>query len=162
MAGQFPYTYDGIAHQGRSVRYSYYPTRQTLALTSMIGATGQSNLQHERFHDNAGRLLHTISHRNATGNPQNYQPAHLSKYTLNDLDQRTATNELDDRSWSYGYNATGEVARAAKTITSTGASLEGRNFRYTYDGIGNRTSTETGGDATAANLRVIRSLNPVV
>ena len=40
-----------------------------------------------------------------------------------------------------------------KTINSTGASLEGRNFRYAYDGIGNRLSTQTGGDSSAGNLR---------
>ena len=141
-----------IAHNGRAVRYSYHPTRQTLALTSMIGANGIANLAHERFHDAAGRLLHTISHSNP-GGPANRKPTYLSKYTLNDLDQRTATNELDDRSWSYGYNATGEVTRSAKTINSTGASLEGRNFRYVYDGIGNRLSTQTGGDTSAGNLR---------
>jgi hypothetical protein len=141
-----------ISHNGRTANYGYHPTRQTLAATTLIDTTGQAKLQHERIHDAAGRLLTTISHRNP-GGPANIKPAYLTKYTLNALDQRTATAELGDRSWSYGYNATGEVTKATKTLTSTGAALAGRNFRYAFDGIGNRTSIQTGGDAAAANLR---------
>jgi RHS repeat-associated protein len=152
------YTYDSagrlgsILHNGRTAKYSYHPTRQTLASTLMVESNSVANLRHERLHDAAGRLLHTVSYSSLSG-PANFKPAYLSKYTLNALDQRTAASELDDRSWTYGYNATGELTRAAKTLTSTGASLEGRNFRYSFDGIGNRTSIQTGGDSAAANLR---------
>ena len=65
---------------------------------------------------------------------------------------RLAATLADGSRWNYTYDAKGEVVSGAKQW-SDGVPAAGEQFQYTFDDIGNRTSTLAGGDQTGANLR---------
>src|SRR5438093_12147489 len=73
-------------------------------------------------------------------------------YNYNSASQRTRATAQDSSYWSYQYDALGQVI-SGKKFWSDGAPVEGQQFEYAFDDIGNRKSTKTGGDSTGANLR---------
>jgi hypothetical protein len=80
-------------------------------------------------------------------------PSNSFAYLYNSANQRTMNRLWDGSYWRYGYDALGEVISGDKYwVDETIAA--GQQFGYTFDTIGNRTQTETGGDQNGANLRV--------
>jgi RHS repeat-associated protein len=73
-------------------------------------------------------------------------------YTYNQANQRTQNVLADGSYWIYGYDSLGQVTSGVKYFAD-GTLVPGQQFGYTFDTIGNRTQTQSGGDQTGANLR---------
>ncbi len=74
-------------------------------------------------------------------------------YNYNPANQRTKDTLADGSYWIYAYDSLGQVTNGCKYF-STGTPVPGQQFDYTFDTIGNRTQTMSGGDTNGANLRV--------
>ena len=74
-------------------------------------------------------------------------------YNYNPANQRTRDTLADGSYWVYGYDSLGQVTNGCKYFAD-GTPVVGQQFDYAFDTIGNRTQTQTGGDANGANLRV--------
>jgi RHS repeat-associated protein len=73
-------------------------------------------------------------------------------YSYNNANQRTRVNLVDGSYWRYGYDSLGQVISANK-YWSDETPVAGQQFDYTFDNIGNRTQTQSGGDQNGENLR---------
>jgi hypothetical protein len=73
-------------------------------------------------------------------------------YGYNKANQRTNAAEVDGSYWVYGYDNLGQVTSGVK-YWSDGTPVAGQQFDYTFDTIGNRLQTLSGGDSAGANLR---------
>jgi RHS repeat-associated protein len=80
-------------------------------------------------------------------------PSNAFTYQYNSANQRNLALLADGSYWRYGYDALGQVISGNK-YWSDETPVAGQQFGYTFDTIGNRTQTESGGDQTGANLRV--------
>jgi RHS repeat-associated protein len=78
-------------------------------------------------------------------------------YTVNAANQRTTNSLADGSRWQYQYNERGEVI-AGKKYFSDGTAVQGAQFEYAFDTIGNRTSTKEG-TATAESTYTANNLN---
>jgi RHS repeat-associated protein len=74
-------------------------------------------------------------------------------YHYNAANQRTQSTFSDGSHWVYQYDALGQVTNGAR-FWSDGTHVAGEQYQYQFDTIGNRTQTQTGGDASGLNLRV--------
>jgi RHS repeat-associated protein len=74
-------------------------------------------------------------------------------YAYNSANQRTRNTLADGSYWLYQYDSLGQVTSGCK-YWSDGTPVAGQQFDYNFDNIGNRAQTQSGGDATGANLRV--------
>ncbi|WP_395746840.1 RHS repeat-associated core domain-containing protein [Prosthecobacter sp.] len=136
------YTYEagsgrmaGVSASDFAVTYSY-----DAATGWNSGVTYSSGLSSTRTADALGRLdaiTWSVGGVTVSGHD----------YTLNALNRRTAAQRQDGSSWSYGYNARGEVTNAAK------GTEPGKQFAFAYDGIGNRTSSSVSSIASTSTLR---------
>jgi RHS repeat-associated protein len=79
-------------------------------------------------------------------------PVASFNYNYNTANQRTTVTNVDGSYWVYQYDALGQVT-SGKKYWADGTPVEGQQFTYNFDDIGNRTSTASGGDGTGANLR---------
>ena len=82
----------------------------------------------------------------------------LFNYSYNSANQRIRNNLADGSYWIYGYDSLGQVTSGCKYF-SDGTPVAGQQFDYTFDTIGNRTQTQTGGDQNGMNLRVANYTN---
>ncbi len=84
----------------------------------------------------------------------NSQPSTINSfaYAYNSANQRTSVTNADKSRWAYGYDSLGQVT-SGKKYWKDGTVVAGQQFEYSFDDIGNRTQTKSGGDATGANLR---------
>ena len=88
-------------------------------------------------------------------NPSAYDTvldSHTWRYNAQNLRDRDTLP--GSRRWDYLYNSRGEVESGIKSL-STGVTINGNSFQYTYDNIGNRATTTANGEAAtyAANNR---------
>ncbi len=90
-------------------------------------------------YDADGNLLHVINH--APGGAINSE----FDATYNLLNQMV-TDTTPDGSWSYVYDAGGQLTRAI--FTSTNPNISNQDLAYAYDAVGNRTSTTINGVTT--------------
>jgi len=74
-------------------------------------------------------------------------------YNYNPANQRTQDTLADGSYWVYGYDSLGQVTNGCKYF-SDGTPVAGQQFDYTFDTIGNRTQTQTGGNQSGVPLRV--------
>lgn len=74
-------------------------------------------------------------------------------YTYNSANQRIQRTEAQSSHWVYEYDSLGQVKSATK-YWADWTPVAGQQFVYAFDDIGNRTSTQTGGDDTGNNLRL--------
>src|SRR5690625_3260814 len=65
-------------------------------------------------------------------------------YQYNAANQRTRVDWADDSYWSFDYDNLGQVTSANRSWTG-GIPVEGQQFGYTFDGIGNRVETTRSG-----------------
>ncbi len=72
-------------------------------------------------------------------------------YSYNSANQRTSMTNADGAYWVYGYDSLGQVI-AGNKYWSDNTPVAGQQFGYNFDSIGNRTSTQAGGDQWGANL----------
>ena len=82
----------------------------------------------------------------------------LFNYSYNSANQRIRNNLADGSYWIYGYDSLGQATSGCKYF-SDGTPVAGQQFDYTFDTIGNRTQTQTGGDQNGMNLRVANYTN---
>jgi len=73
-------------------------------------------------------------------------------YQYNAASQRTRVTLADGSYWVYGYDTLGQLTSGVKYFWD-GTPYAGQQFGYAFDSIGNRTSTQAGGDQNGANLR---------
>ena len=97
--------------------------------------------------DSLGRLAGagTTLAGNGTLNGVNYQ--------FDNLDRRFEADLADGTKWNYGYDNRSEVTSGKRQLMS-GVYAGGEQFEYTFDDIGNRMQTKSGGDTVGANLRL--------
>lgn len=67
-------------------------------------------------------------------------------YEYNDINQRVRGTQPDGTFWMYNYDRIGQVISGRKFWVD-GTPVAGQQFDYNFDAIGNRTCTQTGGDA---------------
>ncbi|PWU11446.1 MAG: hypothetical protein C5B50_23305 [Verrucomicrobia bacterium] len=106
---------------------------------------GVTVLATAKFWDNLNRLKATSS-----GSIAGF--ASTANYGYNLANQRTALTNADGAYWSFGYDSLGQVTTGNKHWPDA-TLVAGEQFGYVFDDIGNRQSTQTGGDPSGANLR---------
>jgi RHS repeat-associated protein len=74
-------------------------------------------------------------------------------YSYNNANQRIRDTLADSSYWIYQYDSLGQVINANKYWNDE-TPVAGQQFDYTFDTIGNRTQTQTGGDPLGGSLRV--------
>jgi RHS repeat-associated protein len=73
-------------------------------------------------------------------------------YSYNNANQRTRATLADNSYWLFNYDSLGQVTSGHKYWPDQ-TPVAGQQFEYTFDNIGNRTSTKAGGDQNGANQR---------
>ena len=73
-------------------------------------------------------------------------------YGYTPANQRQAVTNADGSYWVYAYDALGQVTAGVKHWPD-GSLVPAQQFSYSFDDIGNRQSTKTGGDANGHKLR---------
>ncbi len=151
------YSYDSAgrlataASHGLVAHYQYDPARQ---LVSQVAIVDDKRYLHfaSRQYDALNRLERITYHN---GNLQGAFAAHSDyRYQRDAFGRITHATLRDGTQWRYLYTSAGELASARRHLTATSpALLEGNVFAWSYDGVGNRTSSDRGGNSTGANLR---------
>src|SRR5438552_2747556 len=73
-------------------------------------------------------------------------------YSYNSANQRTRRHEADGSMWQYKYDSLGQVT-SGKKFWPDWTPVAGQQFEYSFDDIGNRTSTKAGGNENGTGLR---------
>ena len=97
--------------------------------------SGTTTMTTSKIYDNLNRLKSIAS---SVGSK--VVSSHAYHYNL--ANQRTRATLEDGSHWDYGYDSLGQVTSGNRTW-SGGAPVEGQQFGYAFDSIGNRTSTTT-------------------
>jgi len=79
-------------------------------------------------------------------------PEAAADYGYNNANQRTRVTLADGSYWLYEYDKLGQVQRGAKYFAD-GMPVPGQQFNYSFDDIGNRVETRSGGDEAGMNQR---------
>ena len=74
-------------------------------------------------------------------------------YQYNSANQRTLCRLADGSVWLYSYDPLGQLT-SAKKFWPDWTPVAGQQFEYSFDDIGNRTQTKSGGDEHGENFRV--------
>jgi YD repeat-containing protein len=127
-----------------SAAYSYL-ANSPLVQQIVFAANGATRVTTTKQYDWLNRLAQISSAPSGAS-------ALSSAYGYNGANQRTALTNVDSSYWAYQYDALGQATNACRRW-GDGTSVAGRQFQYQFDTIGNRTGTDTGGDASGANLR---------
>jgi RHS repeat-associated protein len=98
-----------------------------------------------KTYDLLNRLTSIVSTTNGS-------PVTSFSYAYNSANQRTSRADVDSSYWQYQYDSLGQVT-SGKKFWNDGTPIAGQQFEYSFDDIGNRTSTRQGGDQWGANLR---------
>src|SRR6185369_14049349 len=133
---------------------AYIATYAYLANSPLAGAltfkqNGTTRLTTSKDYDYLNRLTAISSVVSGSGAPT--LPVSYA-YQYNAANQRTRALLGDGSYWVYQYDARGQVT-SGKRYWLDGTPVAGQQFEYVQDNIGNRTSTQTGGDATGGGLR---------
>ena len=99
---------------------------------------GAAVMTTSKAYDNLNRLT-SISNVLASGST-----VASTSYTYNAANERTEAKLADGGYWKYDYDTLGQVTGGSRRL-SDGTRLEGEQFGYTFDGIGNRLQTTTNG-----------------
>ena len=144
-------TYDGasrlktVTDETNSAAYSYLANSPLVS--QIVFSNGTSlRMTTTKTYDALNRLT-SISSANASA-------AVLDShgYGYNSANQRTALTNADGTYWLYQYDSLGQVTSGRKYWTD-GSVVPGQQFGYAFDDIGNRTSTQAGGNEFGVNLR---------
>ncbi|QJE95720.1 RHS repeat domain-containing protein [Luteolibacter luteus] len=133
---------DELTDGGQSVVYTYHADSSLIAtVVNKTGtpSTGTSWFQESRYHDIPGRLTGIRSKRLGTSTNELTTYA----YDYDSLGRRVKATFQDGSSWNYGYNNRSEVTSATRK-NAAGTEITPLNSSYTYDGIGNRLTANSG------------------
>jgi len=104
-----------------------------------------TRLTTSKNYDNLNRLtsIHSVNSANSV---QNFD------YSYNSANQRTKSISADGSYWDYQYDSFGQVTSGVKKL-SDGTAINGEQFGYSFDSIGNRLATVVNGQSAtyAAN-----------
>ena len=132
---------------GNSATYNYL-ANSPLVSQITFAQNGTTQMTTTKQYDYLNRLTQISSAPSAA-----YVLPLTFNYNYNPANQRTKDTLADGSYWVYGYDSLGQVTNGCKYF-SDGTPVAGQQFDYTFDTIGNRTQTQTGGDTNGANLRV--------
>ena len=119
-------------------------------LVSQIAFTqsGTTRMTTSKTYDYLNRLTQISSVGGASSaSPQTFN------YNYNPANQRTKDTLADGSYWVYQYDSLGQVTNGVKYFRDN-TLVPGQQFGYTFDTIGNRTQTKSGGDAAGSSLRL--------
>ena len=127
-----------------SATYSYL-TNSPLVSQITFKSNSVTRMTTTKQYDYLNRLT-AISNGPSAGVPVSFN------YSYNSANQRVQNTLVDNSYWIYQYDSLGQVISGNK-YWYDGTMVAGQQFGYTFDTIGNRTQTMSGGDSTGANLR---------
>jgi RHS repeat-associated protein len=137
-----------VSSNGVQVNYAYIP-KSTLVehRDYKVGGGTLPLLTAAHHYDNRGNLVDVINTR-----PSVTSAGKISHhYTVDELNRRTRAEREDDSQWDYSYDTRSQVTSGKKSIPA--GLLPGAQMKYTYDNIGNRITSEEGGNTAGLNLR---------
>lgn len=146
------YTYDDASRMSsvsdgvRSASYEYVPNSALISQTTFKENTN-TRMVTKRNYDYLNRLLSINSSTSSTATPHS-----AYRYLHNDGNQRVRMTLHDGSYWLYEYDSLGQVV-SGKHFWPDGTLVAGQQMEYAFDDIGNRKSTQSGGDETGSNLR---------
>jgi RHS repeat-associated protein len=127
--------------------YSY------LANSSLVGQIAFTNSGAPRMTTTKQYdLLNRLTQISSAPTASSVMPLSFS-YSYNTANQRTQDSLADGSYWTYQYDFLGQVTNGVKHWRD-GTVAAGQQFGYSFDTIGNRTQTLSGGDTNGQNLRV--------
>ena len=151
------YAYDAVSRLRtlsdgtRCAVYSYLTNSAQVASLDFWN-NGQTVMTTRRQYDSANRLR-------ATETTAQGSPVASFTYAYNLAGQRTnVTLGPDSSQWRHQYDFLGQLTNGQK-VWRDGTPVAGQQFRYFFDDIGNRTSTQAGGDTNGRSLRAARYTN---
>lgn len=131
--------FESITDDVNSHIYRY--KSNTSLISTVDSLTGGSSwFRESRYYDSPGRLLGIRSDRMAGTTVVNGISSHA--YKLDDLGRRIRNTIHDGSYWEYGYNDRSEVVSAVRK-TANGSAIPQLAASYTYDGIGNRLTSNS-------------------
>ena len=120
---------DTVTSGVNSATYGYLANSQLVESVTFRNGTNL-RLITTKAYDNLNRLA-------AITNTPSAASALSAFYQYNSANQRTRATREDNAYWNYGYDALGQIT-SGKKFQSGGAPLNGFDFAWTYDDIGNR------------------------
>ncbi|HAB16596.1 MAG TPA: hypothetical protein DCE44_09110, partial [Verrucomicrobiales bacterium] len=144
-AGRLDQVKDSVA-TSYYAKYSYEPNSRLVKSLEFTNTTSLGGLLTSRTWDKLNRLTSISSqaytNQLTVGNPIGFT------YQYNQANQRTRADLADGTYWIYQYDTVGQVT-SGRHYWADGALMDGQNFEYAFDEIGNRTAT--GGRASAVS-----------
>jgi RHS repeat-associated protein len=144
VAQSFDYDSAGhLSHAGYGgtiqATYGYVPNSFVDLVGAIDFAAGGSTAMTttKSYDSNRDRLTGVASNIGAT-------PAAGFGYHYNLAGQRDKATLADGGRWDYGYDSLGQVTGGSRKF-SDGTAVQGQQFGYSFDSIGNRTQTNTNG-----------------
>ncbi len=125
---------------GQTATYGYHPKSSLVNNVVFGNSAGMAMTLHREF-DGLDRPA-AISANPASG------PAVSYSSLYNSHGQRERATLADGTYWEYGYNSRGEVTGGTKHLAAA-TPLNGYEFGYDFDGIGNRLTTQRNGRSAA-------------
>ncbi len=121
------------AMYGRSANSEFVNETVTFSgtLAAAIGGTATERQRFTRSRDNEGRLAGAVTTRPGAITLDSHA------FGYDGLDRRTSDTRQDGVKWDFGYNTRNEVTSASRKAAD-GAALNGWQFSYWFDAIGNR------------------------
>ena len=146
---QQSFAYDAASRLLRVTSGSAYAGYTYLANSPLVGQIGFTNgstwMTTTKQYDYLNRLTQ-ISSVPSASSVLSYS------YGYNSANQRAALTCADSWYWVYAYDSLGQVT-SGKKHWSDGTPVAGQQFQYQFDHIGNRQTSDAGGDQNGANLR---------
>jgi len=129
LAGRISTVSDGIS----TATYTYGPDGASGATDEMTwtNLSFGSALNTRRTFDGLNRLTSVINLPSASS-------ATSARYSYNQANQKTTNTLADASEWRYTYDSLGQVISGRK-YSSAGQPVQGAQFEYNFDTIGNRT-----------------------
>jgi RHS repeat-associated protein len=126
-----------VADAAATITYSYL-TNSPLVSGVSYSTLGTPEMSVTRTYDLLNRAVSAVS------SPAAAPPTSFA-YGYNSANQRTSITNTDNSRWSFGYDSLGQV-NSGKRYWLGNLPVAGQQFEYSFDEIGNRTSTRRGGD----------------
>ena len=133
------------ATDGMSTATYDYTANSPLVSQIAFAYNGSNRLTTVKQYDGLNR---TISVQNTT----NGLTVASYGYQYNQANQRTSVTLADNSQWRYGYDSLGQ-ATSGKRYWSDSTPVEGQQFEYLFDDIGNRKTASSGGNPQGTGLR---------
>lgn len=128
---------DTVTQGANTATYGYVSNAPMLVQTITFNNGTVTRLITTKSYDNLNRLA-SISNSPSAGSVQSVL------YQYNSANQRTRATREDSGYWSYGYDTLGQVTSGKKYL-STDTPINGLDYAWTYDDIGNRKTSVTNG-----------------